>query len=459
MTLVISNLTNDFIHFIENIRQQPIDKKTYLIAKTRLIDYLGVAISGYHHKDNNILSLISEEDLVENGFIIFGKNYSVSQENSALINAYNAHLLELDDGHRVAMVHSGAVIFSVVLPFALRYDVSLKKLLQAVIIGYEAAIRIAELIQPAHKLKGYHASATCGVIGASIALSVLENSSVKLMKDSMGISLLMTQGLLVAIDDDSNFKPMNIANAARNAMLANHLSKIGFKGPDDILGNPRGIINLYSTIQNKKELVFDFIDFSINQTYVKPHAACRHAHPAIDALKKILSKEEIISDDVHSIIIYTYELAIKGHDSKIINSSSAAKMSIPYSIAAFVVFGHLNQEVYEETSYRNSRIISIMDKIELVSDDVLTKKVPKERGARLIIKLMSGESHTSEISLPKGEPENPLSESEILDKFRKLTSGKIKSKTDFIDYFLTEEEKEDQFLDNLRDIYYYDKGE
>ena len=55
----------------------------------------------------------------------------------------------------------------------------------------------------------------------------------------------------------------------------------------------------------------------------------------------------------------------------------------------------------------------------MVVDEELTAQFPAKRASKVTIHTKSG-SFSNQVDYPKGEPENPLSQQELEDKFREL---------------------------------------
>ena len=94
-------------------------------------------------------------------------------KEAVFLNGLNGHALDFDDGTNSGIIHLGSPIFSLLLPLAERYDIEIDKLLKAAVIGYETSYTMAVSIQPGHKALGFHATGTCGVLGAAIAASYM----------------------------------------------------------------------------------------------------------------------------------------------------------------------------------------------------------------------------------------------------------------------------------------------
>ena len=415
----MQNLTN---HFLTEIRQSKFSGfPEYVITKAKecLLDYMGVAFSGaklLKEKEQQIINFVE----FVNGCHVIGTTKTVPMNMAALLNGISAHVIELDDGHRIGMLHLAAPIISAMLAVAEKGKLSSNEFLRGVIIGYEVAIRLACCVQPGHKLKGYHATGTCGTVGAAMGVAAALHFDEEQMKSTLSAATTSAAGLLEMIEGDTEMKPYNAGRAAMDGLTAAYLGMARFKAPDDALGGKRGFLKVM-TDEPKLEYLTDFSGdkYMIEGIYMKPYAACRHCHPSIEAALNIRQQEGFDISKVEEILVNTYKLAVGGHDHTDIKGVNSAKMSIPYSLAVALSTGKAGLDEFTDSYITRSDILGITEKVSVKSDDELTHLCPQRRVAIVTIKTTDGE-YCERVDYPKGEPENPLTKEELEEKFRGL---------------------------------------
>ena len=124
------------------------------------------------------------------------------------------------------MIHLSAPIIATLLALAESEKINVHDFLCGIIAGYEAAISLSCLIQPSHRRKGYHATGTCGTIGAAMGASV----ALRFTREQIATSLSCGHagGILEIQEDGSELKPYNAANAALNGLYLRLLVELGF---------------------------------------------------------------------------------------------------------------------------------------------------------------------------------------------------------------------------------------
>jgi len=415
------NWTDKFIDELYELTQTSIPESVILQARRCLLDYLGVTLSGAKMLEKKVVRFFDFFEPVPGNSTVIGFERKANLQNAVLMNGLCAHVAELDDGERVGMMHPGAPVISAVLSLAEQENISGEKLLMGIVVGYEAALRVAGAIQPSTKDRGYHATGTCGTIGAAMGIAAILGFSKTQMKDALSAAATGASGILTVIHGESELKPFNAGQAALSGLLAAFVARAGFKGPADVLGGKRGFFAVMADQVDPSRLEKTLESrFAIENIYVKPYAACRHCHSAIDAVLKIRFEHDVKLEDVEKIKVRTYWWAVGGHEHTKIEGGSSAKMSIPYSVSVAFVTGKAGLNEFLPQWVGNVQVLSLAQKVEVCSDEELTLLVPKNRAAIVEITTHDNRCYTARVDLPKGEPETALTEKELTDKFMVL---------------------------------------
>ncbi len=415
-------MTNQFIQYIRSITKECITDDTYNQAQRCLIDYLSVTIPGAKVFSSKTVDYIQSYDYGCLCSTVIGLDRKTDVQTAALINGMNAHVIELDDGHRQGALHIGSTIFSALLAVAEKEDLSGEDFLYGAIIGYEVTVRLACAIQPGNKLKGYHATGTCGTVGATMAIAAALRFDDQQMKSALSAAVTCAAGVLEMQEDNADYKPLNVGRAAMDAVAAAYLGKARFTPPFDAIGGKRGFLKVM-TDEPKTKYITDFCasdSLAIMQIYMKTYAACRHTHPAIEAALTLRKKYCFLPQDIASIEVEAYKLAVAGHDHADILGVSSAKMSLPFSVSLALCTGSAGIDSFNEENVNNETILALAKKIAVKENEELTLWVPKKRASILHITMNDGRVLTSQVDYPKGEPENPLSDNEVEEKFISL---------------------------------------
>lgn len=443
-----------FIKRIYEVNKTKLPSSVIHRAKLALLDYLGVTIAGRYEFREKVDSLISAFCDNRGAIYPIGVASPLSMNNAAFLNGLNSHVLDFDDGTNAGIIHLGSPIFSVLFALVQKYDVGGEELLKAAISGYEASFTMARSIQPEHKKRGYHATATCGLLGIAMASSELLKFNENKTKQALSIAALSATGSLKVLEDSSQLKPYNVGKTALLGLISVQMANAGFIGPDDAFSGIAGFLNqMYGS--ESVDFVPCLLDgtYAIEKAYIKPYAACRYTHPSIDVALELRKKITVPNDEIEAVSIKTYSLAVKNHDHTDIKGSASAKMSIPYNFAVTYLTGKTGMEAFTNEVLDDPSVIDLTKKVTVEEDGLMTAAFPKETIATVSLRLKDGSVHEGKSILPKGEPENPLSDEEVFEKFKRLAlyGGKTHESAErIIDAAMSVESELPELLDLLK---------
>ncbi len=417
------NYTDIYLENLQRFSERDFSEGVMMKARQLFLDYVGVTLAGAAATKEKVERLLSASIDVDGTCPIYGLGRSVNIEKALLINGLNAHALDFDDGTNTGIIHLGSPVFTALLPVLQhRKDISIEDFWRAVIIGYEASFTMAVSIQPMHKEKGYHATGTCGTIGVAMALAYLLKFSREQIKDAFSAACLASSGSLKGLEDGSDYKPYSVGKAALNGYNSALLGLSGYKGPNDAMSGFQGFIKQMTgldEIELKEPMYLGTT--AVEKAYIKPYAACRYCHPAIGAMIDFRKEHQIPAEEIKSVEVHTYKWAVKKHDHTDIQGVTSAKMSIPYSVAVALTHGKAGMQEYVPEAIANEEILRLARKVYVYEDERLTAAFPKVQTAICRIETSDG-LYSVQVDFPKGEPENPLSYSEVKEKFTMLTS-------------------------------------
>ena len=421
------NVSEKFFFEIDHVAGMTVPAAVMERAKHSLLDYLAVTCAGAVFQSEKLKRYFDFAQPEAGMFKAIGLGRNLVLKEAVFLNGLNAHALDFDDGTNSGIIHLGSPIFSLLLPLAQRYHIQLDKLLSSAIVGYEASYTMAVSIQPKHKAMGYHATGTCGVIGATLAAAYMLDFSAEERYQAFATSCVSATGMLKVLDDGSELKPYNVAKTVLLALSSLQLAKAGFKGHTDPLGGYRGFLKMMSG-DDKTEIKSALLNgsYAIMKSYTKPYASCRYTHPAVEAAILLWNENMLSPGEIKSIEVETYDLAVSGHDHKDVIGSYSAKMSIPYSTAVALIYGKAGLQEFGDDALNSDVVKELTNKVNVVADEKLSVNFPMEQSAIVTIRSTKGD-FTKKIDYPKGEPENPMSEDEFYNRYKDLmTFGNVK---------------------------------
>lgn len=394
-------------------------------AKYYLLDWLGSAMAG----TATVPGRIFLDHAFEQGggrATVVGLAEKQSAEIAALTNGALSHIVEMDDLHRASVVHPGAVVIPAALAVAEELGASGLDVLNAIVLGYEVAIRVGEAVGNSH-YRLWHNTATCGIFGSTAAAGRLLGLTVEQMAWALGSAGTMAGGLWEFNSDGAMSKPLHAGRAASDGVLAADLAQRGLTGARYILEGERGFFNATSQDADPMRVVDglspDMGEYRITGVSIKPHASCRHTHPAIDAALQLRARLDDAVERIAQVTIEGYRAVIALTDNPAPEHSQAAKFSVQYCVASALLRGRVGLREFEPAAVAEPAIRRLMTHVRVVHNPALDAQYPAAWPARVSVTLDDGRMLTEQVDDPKGDPENPLSWDEVEGKFRQMIVG------------------------------------
>jgi 2-methylcitrate dehydratase PrpD len=395
--------------------------------KLCLIDSLGCALFGSTLPWGKIITSFAKELGKGKGALIWGDGAEVPSTSAPLANGTLIHSFEMDDLHRVGVIHPGAeAIPAADALVRVVGNVDGKRFLTAVIAGYEVGCRVAMTGGASQLRRGFHPTATSGTFAAGAAAAKMLQLNPAKSLHALGIAGTQAAGLMAA-QHASMVKRMHPGRSAQAGVYGALLAAKGFTGIEDILEAPYGgFCSTFCDTPNLSHLTQDLGErFETLNVGFKPYPCCGSNHTSIDALKKILHEHpEVSAENVEKIRIRTTR-ATKLHVGWPYkpNSMTTAQMNLPFCVAVLLHDRDFFVDQITEKSIYRADVLSTTKKIEIIEDSEFEAIGDEGRhGVNLEVCLRDGRSYSEKVLHAKGSDKHPMTRQEVLQKFRLLAS-------------------------------------
>jgi aconitate decarboxylase len=377
---------------------------------------------------------------------VFGTGTKLPADQAALVNGTLIHSFEIDDLHKVAVIHPGAEVIPAVLAIAEKIQeqgevIDGKKFLLSVLAGYEIGCRVG-VASGAYQLKrGFHASATSGVFGAAAGTAKILDLSENLTAHTLGIAGTQSSGLMSA-QYDAMAKRMNPGRAAQTGVYAAMLANMGFTGITNVLeAEYGGFFTTFADNVNPEDALS-----SLGSAYetmnigFKPYSCCGSNHTSVDVILELLKEHpELKPENVDQITIFT-TTTTKHHVGwdYVPSGMIGAQMNLAYAVAVSLTDGECFINQYKEDRLSDPKLLELINKINIIPVDRLDQLGREGRHAiELEVQLNDGKVLTGNRVHARGSATHPLTYNEIVAKYQKLAekvlpSDKVKKLQDQI---------------------------
>ncbi|KAL4941128.1 hypothetical protein BDV06DRAFT_229868 [Aspergillus oleicola] len=437
-------VTRQLCAWVEGLTLNDIPDDMQARAKHLILDGLGCAIVAsqlpWTQKATNIV-LGMEGD---GSCPVWGYNKKISPLPAALLNSTQIQGFEIDDWHSLAPVHSNAVILPALFAAAanakaqgnetgIETVISGEALLLSAIVGYEIGPRVGLSLYGSHMLsRGWHSGVVFGHAQAAAAVGKLLHLPAERIEDAVGIACTQACGLMSA-QFSSDAKRMQHGFAARNGLFGALLAAGGYSGIKNVFEEPYGgFLATFSQGSGKEPPFLEHeLARGLGETWqlenirVKPYAAMAGTHSSIEAMAALqVEYPEKLKDlsGIKKIVLEMSEPAYKhgGWVAQRPLTATGAQMSCAYAAAVQLLDGQVLAEQFQHSLLNRDELWHLIDKIECRQTDEFENAM-SQRGT---IQYNDGSETSKFIAAAKGV-NPPLSNDEIVDKFRRFTKDVI----------------------------------
>jgi 2-methylcitrate dehydratase PrpD len=449
-------ITERLVTFIRKTHIGDVSEIALSEAKKCILDGVGVALAGSKHEAVNVIkNYVSEIGGKAQATTIGTDSIRASVVHAALINGVASHVLDFDDTQNILGGHPTAVILPVVLAVGEYKKASGKDLLTSFILGTEVSCKIARGVNPYHYQSGYHVTSTIGIFGAVASAGKLLDLSQEDFLSAFGIAGSMSSGL------KENFgtmtKPLHVGLAASNGTMAALLAQKGYTASEKILEGELGFGKVLSKDCQFEKIVENLgAPWEIESPGItrKKYPSCARTHSAIDALLKILDHHPIRDEDLEEIECATDDKAFEILIHPRPKTPLEAKFSMPYCLSVAFLERDVFINHFTEEKLEDPRILRMMKKVRHISDKEIVARGFEHRWAsRVKVKLKDGREWCEAVEKAKGDPQNPMSNEEMIGKFRHCAAGLLDdAKIDSLVNRLNQLEKEKEIARLIADL-------
>jgi aconitate decarboxylase len=424
--------TRGIADFVATLKYDSIPAEVRDRIKLLILDSFGCAIFGAELPWSKILMETLSEVDDSKGTPIWGTNKRLSAPHAALVNGTLVQSFEIDDVHRVGVLHVGAVTLPSVLAAAtLRPNMTGQDFLRACVAGYEIGPRVGMCMGPEHIAQGWHSGATVGVFSAAAGAAAALNLTPEQTVHALGIAGTQSSGLMAA-QFGAMVKRMHAGRASQSGLYGALLAAKGFTGIMDVFENPYG--GFCSTLSRSTDR-FDLAkltaglgaNFETMRIALKFYSCVGSNHTTLDALRTMRERRPFGPDDVKEIVVEGSRVTVDHVGWKYVPQGlTSAQLNLPYCVATLLLDGDVFVDQFTEEDVTNAERIRISKKVTVVEDPAITARGAVYRHmVKVKLTLNDGTQMEETVEAPRGSEHSFASADDVIEKFVKLASRRI----------------------------------
>jgi len=406
-------VTQELARFLATHRPEDVPERVRHEAKRSLVNFFATALGGCRNEAVEILIAALADSFGPPHATIVGRSERADALTATFFNAVSSNVLDFDDTHLRTVIHPTAPVAPGLFALAERRPITGAALLHAFVLGVEVECRIGNALSPGHYRRGWHITATCGVLGAAAAAGKLIRFDAGRMAWALGAAATQSSGLVENLGTMS--KSVGVGNSARNGLAAALYAERGMSGPERPLEGPRGLAAVMAEGANLSSVVHGLGDsWELMQNAYKPYPNGVVLHPVVDACLELRPQVGDV-ERIERIVVKGHPLLRERTDRPNVTTGVEGQVSLQHSVAVAFLHGAAGVKEYSDACVNDPAVLALRAKVTAEDD----ASIPAD-AAVVSLRTAAGEMRSAHIAHARGSIARPLSDHELEDKLRDL---------------------------------------
>jgi 2-methylcitrate dehydratase len=410
-------------------RIEDLSPKVVHEVKRRVLDSIGCALGAWTSRPAQVTRAMAQTVAVPGGASLLGSRHRTTADLAAFSNGALVRYLDFNDTYLSQEPAHPSDNIPAALAVGQVCRASGRQIITAIALGYEVQCRLCD----AASLRAHGWDHVFyGAFSTALLASKLYGLTTEQTVHALGLAGVCNFATRqTRTGQISDWKACAFSNAARNGVFAASLARLGLTGPNEIFEGPKGLFQMVTGPFDLRWATGPE-DWMILRTYIKFWPAEYHSQSAIDAALQLRPQ---VGDcrQIERIVIESFEAAVSiiGSEPEKWRPTSreTADHSLGYCVAAALLDGDVTQESFANDKLRDPHILGLLDKISIVETDECNAGYPDGIPNKLIIRLRGGRELTRLVKYPRGHAGNPMTDAEVVAKFRRQAVNVVSDAT------------------------------
>ena len=410
------------------------------VAKTAMLDCVGVTLAGSKEESVKICARLAQEETSNCDATVIGQGFKTSTLMAAFCNGTAAHALDFDYGFPYWGQPTASLV-PAILSLGEKTNTKGRDFLEAYVVGFEVTARLARSM-PEHSGKGrWHAVGTLGTLGSAVACAKMLGLDTRAVQCTLGIASSMASGIVW--NYGTMTKPLHAGLAARNGMIAAKLAQDGFTANPNLIEKQKGFFNVFSRNLpcdlgplDSLGSSFDLVERGI---MIKTHPCAGLSHTAVDALLILRAQDNMKAEAIESIKVSVTQHAFEKMSGQLAQNGIQGKFSMPYILARAFVDGKISLDMFTDEAVRDPIVSKLAEKVEMTVGPEIQDTLDGSAPSEVTMRSKDGRVFSHRSDYAKGTPQFPMTPEELKAKFidcacRALDKATVLQVVEFIDH-------------------------
>jgi 2-methylcitrate dehydratase PrpD len=415
------NLIQQLTDYALRLSYDEISPEALHTARRLVFDTLGTGLGGYQHPLGRKAVTFAEKESGDSATVL-GSGHTTDAQMAAFANGVMIKILGMDDSHRSAS-HIAAQVIPAALAVGEEHGTSGQDLMVALVATYDLAVRVGRAVRFAQRKRGLDVKGTVGSIASALAAGLCARLDEQALAHAVAMAAEMSSGTEQYVYDPGpcDTKDLIAGFAARDGVFATELAKNGFYGALSALDGEYGFFRAFGDGFDPADFADLGQDFAIVTTAFKPHGGCRHTHQAVDAVQDILSRVELDPAQIERVVVQTYRYATEPTFRADADPATKDLAGLSIRVATAVALVHHSAWPYDYAHWDDPEVRRLRHLTDVQVDPEIERAYPEKNGCRVLVTVEDGQTYEGFTPYAKGEPELPVTDAELKEKFTALT--------------------------------------
>lgn len=402
-------------------------------ARELWFDFLGVLIGGLAREESGRVAAVwaagqtpFQPPAAGGARLFLPGAPRATSELAAFVHGAAGHSLEMDDTHNASSLHPGVVAIPAAMAVAEEFNRSAREMIEAIVVGYEVALRIGEAAGPsALYARGFHPTAVVGAFASAAVAGKLMKLDRDRLVSALGLAWSFASGNMSFQTEGSWAKRMQVGHACQMGVQAARLAAMGAPGPAGAL-DAGGFFVSYAGAFNREALREGLgARVKIGEVSIKPYACCRYNQGPVDLLIGMRENDHLKPGSVLSVTINIPKtgmplVAEPIERKREPRDAVEAQFSLPYSAAVALLAGAAGPEQYGEPWLSDPRVRALARRVVCEPDPRVEALYPAKWATRVVVLTKGGHELRESAEFSLGDPQKPMKAEQLIAKFNAI---------------------------------------
>jgi len=404
-------------------------------ATTCLMDALGCGIFGSGQQWSRILA----DEMIADGSVghstVIGHAARLGAPAAALCNGTAIHGFELDDLIAESITHPAACVIPAAVAAAEAVNASGARLIEAIIVGYEAMHRVGLALGTEPAQRGFHKTSLVGPIACAATAGKVLGLSRDQLSAAVGIACSAAAGIksFAAGRGGGMVKRLHLGRAAEAGVRAAQLASRDFSGPPFALDSRFGLLEVFGGTSAQPERMSQGLGdaqgfrgaWALRDVWFKVYPICGWIQSVVQLAVALRGPKTLTPDDVRSVRVGVSRYAAQNNGEPAPIDTMGAQYSIPYCAAVALTGDPRDPARFADEAVTDPAMRALAAKVEVAIDPAVEAVYPGKFGASVTLTRADGSTAERTVLECRGTPADPCSRAELTDKFRLLAGAHL----------------------------------